>query len=84
VLEREPAVAGDVIGVRVRLEDGDELDAASLALGEIGLDRIRRIDDDGGSCLLVADEVGGTPQVVVDELLEEHERDGSNRRGYIS
>jgi hypothetical protein len=84
VLEREAPVARNVIGMRVRLEDGDKLDAASLALREIGLDRVRRIDDDGGSCLLVADEVGGTPQVVVDELLEEHERDGSNRYGYIS
>jgi len=36
------------------------------------------------SSYAVADEGGGTPQVVVDELLEEHERDGSNRYGYIS
>jgi hypothetical protein len=34
--------------------------------------------------VLVADEVGGAPQVVVDELLEEHERDRTNTRSYIS
>ena len=40
VLEREPAVAGDVVGVRVRLEDADEPDAASLRLLQVLLDRV--------------------------------------------
>src|SRR5205823_242532 len=84
VLEREAAVAGNVVGVRVRLENGEELDVPALALVQIRLDRIRRIDENGASRLAVADEVGSTPQVVVDELLEEHEGDRSNQCGYIS
>jgi hypothetical protein len=56
-LEREPSVAGDVIGVRVRLQDGDELDAMALALVQVLLDRVRGIDDDRGPRPLVADEV---------------------------
>ena len=57
VLEREAAVAGDVVGVRVRLEHGDELEPAAGALIQILLDRVGRIDDDGHSGVLVADEV---------------------------
>jgi hypothetical protein len=83
-LEREAAVAGDVVGMGMGLENADELDLSALALIQILLDRVRRIDQDGDSGLLVADEVGGTPQVVVDELLEEHNGDGSNPCGYIS
>src|SRR4051812_43962526 len=56
-LESEPAVAGDVIGMRVRLQDGDEVDAMAFALVKILLDRIRGIDDDGSSRLIVADQV---------------------------
>src|SRR3954451_4607314 len=83
-LEREAAVAGDMIRMRVRLENGGELDAMALAFVQALLDRGRGICGDRRSGLLVADQVGGTPEVVVDELLEEHERDRSNRRGYIS
>jgi hypothetical protein len=84
LLESEAAVTGDVIRVCVRLEDGYELDAPARALFQILLDRVRRIDEDGGSSLDVADEVGSTPQVVVNELLEEHDFDRSNDCGYIS
>ena len=83
VLEREPPVPRDVVGVRVRLEHRDEFDAPPLALVEILLDCIRGIDEHRGSGVLVADQVGRTAEVVVDELLEEHVRDRSNRRGYI-
>ena len=62
----------------------DELDVPALALVQILLDRVGRIDEDGDSGVLVADEVGTTPQVVVDELLEQHECDRSNQRGYIT
>ena len=72
VLEREAPVAGDVIGVRVRLEDADEPDAAALGLRQHGLDVVRRVDDDRDAGLLVADEVRGAAQVVVQELLEQH------------
>ena len=69
MLEREAAVTRDVVGVRVRLEDADELDAVALRRIQILLDRVGRVDDDGDPRLLVADEVRGAPEVVVDELL---------------
>jgi hypothetical protein len=72
VLEREAAVSGDVVGVRVRLEDADDPDAPPLGLLDVRVDRVRGIDDDGDALLLVADEVGGAAEVVVDELLEQH------------
>ena len=62
VLEREPSVAGDVIGVRVRLEDADEPDVAALRLRQHRLDVVRRIDDDRDARVLVADEVEAQPR----------------------
>jgi hypothetical protein len=84
VLEREPSVAGYVVGVRVRLERTDEAHAASLALVQVLLDRICRIDDDGHPGVLVSHDVRSASEVVIDELLEEHEGDASNGCGYIS
>jgi hypothetical protein len=84
VLQREAPVARDVVCMRMRLEDGDKLDVSTLALIQILLDRVGRVDEDGDSSVLVSDEVGSTPQIVVDELLEEHERDGSNQHGYTT
>ena len=84
VLEREPPVARDVVGVRVRLEHADEPDVVALARIQILLDRVGGIDDDGDACVLVTDEVRAAAEVVVDELLEEHGTDASNRCGYIS
>ena len=72
VLEREASVAGDVIGVRVRLEDADEPDVATLGLRQHRLDVVGRVDDDRDAGVLVADEVAGAAQIVVQELLEEH------------
>jgi len=48
------------------------------------LDLVRRVHDDGDPLVLVTDEVGGTPEVVVDELLEQHISDATNECGYIS
>jgi len=73
-----------VVGVRVRLEHARESHVASLALVQVLLDRIGRIDDGGHSGVLVAHEVRSAPEVVVDELLEEHGCDASNVCGYIS
>jgi hypothetical protein len=72
VLEREPAVTGDVIRMGVRLEDADEPDTLALRLRQHGLDRIGRVDDDRDACVLVADEIRGAAQVVVQKLLEQH------------
>ena len=72
VLEREPSVTGDVIGVRVGLEDADEPNTVMLRRREHRLDVVGRIDDDRDTGVLVTDEVGGAAQVVVQELLEKH------------
>ena len=72
VLEREPSVTGDVVGVGVRLEHADEADAPALRLRQHRLDEVRRVDDDRDALVLVADEIAGAAQVVVQELREEH------------
>jgi hypothetical protein len=72
VLERQPAVSGDVVGVCVRLEHGDQPDAAPVRFFEVGLDPVGRVDDDGHARMLVADEIRGASQVVVHELPEQH------------
>ena len=84
MLERKPAVTGDVIGVCMGLEDSDKLNLVSPGGIQILLDRECRIDDDGLPCLLVADEIRGAPEIVVDELPEQHGRDRTSRCGYIS
>jgi len=84
VLERQPPVAGDVVGVGVGLEHPDELHAAVLTGIQIPLDRVGRIDHDGDARVLVTDDVRPTAEVVVDELHEQHEDDASNGCGYIS
>ena len=60
VLEREPSVAGHVVGVRVRLDDPHEPDVPPLGLLEVLLDREGRVDDGSDAGALVADEVGRT------------------------
>ena len=84
MLQREPAVPRDVVGVRMRLENRSQLEVASPALIHVLLDRVGRIDDDSDVGMLVTDEVRGTPEPVVDELLEQHDCDASNGYGYIS
>src|SRR5579862_1605590 len=84
VLERESSVARDVIGVRVRLEDAGQTNRPPLALLEVLLDRKRGVDDNSDALVLVADQIRGTPEIVVDELREEHVGDASTSRGYFS
>ena len=74
MLEREPPVSGEVVGVRVRLDRADDADVALLGFGEVLLDRERRIDDDRVTGTGIADEVGGAAERVVDELREDHGR----------
>ena len=72
VLEREPAVTRDVVGVRVRLEHARRA-APRRARPPPGTARSRRPGRrrrDSG--LLVADEVRRAAEIVVDELLEQH------------
>ena len=83
-LERESAVPRDVIGVRVRLEGGDDRHLVPSRRIQILLDRVGRVDDHRDARFLVADEVRRASEVVVDELPEQHGRDATNRCGYIS
>ena len=72
VFERQSSVAGDVVGVRVRLEDAHDPDLAPRRLLEVLLDRVRRVDDDRLAGVLATDEIGGATEIVVDELPEQH------------
>ena len=63
---------GDVVGMRVRLEHADDPHPALLRLLEVLLDREGRVDDDGRARVLVADEVRRAPEILVDELREDH------------
>ena len=74
VLEREPPVPGEVVGVRVRLDRADDADIALRGFFEILLDREGRIDHDRVTGTGIADEVGGAAERVVDELREDHGR----------
>ena len=78
VLERQPAVTGDVVGVRVRLERVRQAARRGARLVQDRLDRERRIDHDGLAGRLVADEVARAAEVLVDELPEEHGGDASS------
>jgi len=77
VLEREASVPRDVVCVRVRLDDAGEPDAAELRLLQDWFDRVRRVDDDRNAGVLIADEVTGAAEVIVQELLEQEICQGS-------
>ena len=72
VLERQAAVAGDVIGVRVGLEHADDPHACLLGFFEVGLDRVGGVDDHRLAGRLVADQVGRAAEVVIHKLAEQH------------
>ncbi len=72
VLEREAPVSGDVVRVRVGLQDADDPHVAPRRLLEVLLDRVCGVDDDGIAGFLVADQVGRAAEIVVDELREQH------------
>jgi alkyl sulfatase BDS1-like metallo-beta-lactamase superfamily hydrolase len=65
----------------VRLEHTHDLDALSLGRRQVLLNRERRIDDDRFASRRVADEVGATAEILVDELSKEHEIERTSDRG---
>ena len=71
-LEGECAVARDVVGVRVRLDDAHELRLVALERAHQRARIERRIHDDRLIDLLAADEIRRTAEVGVDELLKDH------------
>ena len=68
----EPAVARHVVGVVVGLEHVIDLDAEVAGVAEVLVDLEARVDDGGNAGVQVADEIGGTAEVVVHELTEDH------------
>ena len=73
MLEREPPVARDVVGMVVRLDGAHDAQRVPLRLLEVLLDRERGVDDDRLARLLGADQVGGAAEVGVDELSKQHQ-----------
>ena len=69
---REPAVAGDVVGVVVGLEHVLDAHAHVAREREVLVDLEARVDDRGDARVLVADQVGGAAEVVVGDLAEDH------------
>ena len=85
MLEREAPVPGDVVGVRVRLDDAHDAHVAPLGLLEVLLDREGRVDDHGLPASRIADEIRRTPERVVDELREDQAaRDRTSGSRYLS
>ena len=72
LLERQAAVAGDMVGVRVGLEDARDAQALRRGLLEERLDGERRVDEHCLAGLFVTDQVRRAAEVVVDELAQEH------------
>jgi hypothetical protein len=68
----EAAVAGDVVGVIVGLEDVLDPHAHVAGHRQVVLDVELRVDHGGDAGVLVADQVGAAAEVVVDELAEDH------------
>ena len=74
VLEREPAVPGDMVGVRVRLDRPDDPETPALGLLEQRLDREGGIDEHGNAGFFVSHEVTRAAEIAVQELVEDHAR----------
>ena len=72
VLERQPAVAGDVVRVGVRLQHARDAHAAPLGERAHRLEVERRVDDDGYSRQVVTHQVGRAAEILVENLLEQH------------
>jgi hypothetical protein len=72
VLEREPTMPREVVSVSVRLDGADDADVAPLGLLEVLLDRECRVDHGCLPGARIADEIGSTPERVIDELREDH------------
>ena len=72
VLERQPPVPGDVVGVGVRLQHPHDAEARALRLLQIRLDRVGGVYHGRLAALLVADQVGRAAEIVVDALEKDH------------
>ena len=68
----EAAVAGDVIGMVVGLEDVLDAHAEVARQAQVLVDVELGVHDGGDAGGLVTDQVAGTAEVVVDDLAEDH------------
>ena len=68
----EAPVARDVVGVVVRLEDVLDVDTEEAGEAQVLVDVELGIDDRGDAGVLVADQIAGAAQVVMDQLAEDH------------
>ncbi len=68
----EPAVPRHVVRVVVRLEDVLDLHPEVAREPQVLVDVELRIDDGGDARALIADEVAGAAEVVMDELAKDH------------
>ena len=69
---REPAVAGDVVGVVVGLEHVLDAHAHVASELEVLVDLEARVDDGGDPGVVVPDQVRRAAEVVVGDLAEDH------------
>jgi hypothetical protein len=74
VLERQAAVARHVVGVVVRLEHPRDPQLPPFGLLEVLLDRVGGVDDGRLAGRAVPDQVGGTAEAGIEELVEDHRR----------
>ena len=84
VVEGEPPVSREVIGVCVRLDHAGDVHVARGRLREQGLDRVRRVDEHGLAGLFTPHEIGRASQIRVHELREQHAGDRSSGSRYLS
>src|SRR5215210_199816 len=69
----QPGQAGDVVGLDVRLKDGDDRDLLPLGQLDVVVDKVGMgIDDREPLLRLAAEEVGRAGRLVVEELSEVH------------
>ena len=69
---REPAVAGDMVGVVVGFEHVLDSNPVQAGKVEVWLDLPLRVDDRGDPLVDVADQVGRATEILVDHLPEKH------------
>ncbi len=84
VFDRQAPMPRHVVRVRVRFDRADDAQSALFGLGNDGLDREGRIDDDGYPGVLIPDQVARAAQVVVQELVEDHACDRSTLSRYLT
>ena len=78
LLQREAAVAGNVVGVGMRLQHPDDPNAGLGRGLEIRLDRIGGVDHESLPTAGIADQIRGAAEIVVDELAKEHEPEATS------